>query len=105
MKPVATTWLIAALIAGPLATAEEVQVLEARLKEHLAEGRPLVPAEPGHRIEQPDLGVLSDEYRFRDRGQARQDEADLVPLGGQQPRDGRPDEPGRAGEQHPHGIS
>lgn len=37
MKPIATISLIASLIAGPLATAEEVQVLEAKLKEHLAD--------------------------------------------------------------------
>ncbi|MGB1129643.1 MAG: discoidin domain-containing protein, partial [Haloferula sp.] len=37
MKPLTTTWLIASLILGPLAKAEDVQVLEAKLKEHLAD--------------------------------------------------------------------
>lgn len=37
MKPLAATWLIATLIAAPFATAEEAQVLEAKLKEHLVD--------------------------------------------------------------------
>lgn len=37
MKPLAATWLIAAFVAGPLATAEDVQVLEAKLRDHLAD--------------------------------------------------------------------
>ena len=37
MKSLSAIWLIATLIAAPFATADEAQVLEAKLKEHLAD--------------------------------------------------------------------